>query len=471
MQSEQLQKLRDEIMTLKVENKELEDKIAQLRAEQPVSPTSVMSSDSELPDLEPDESVSSDSSDSSDSTDSTDSEQLPELVSLEKPDPEKLNDYIIMMNSANSDERFEGLRFIRRLTSQEGVSGDLLTKIVGGGVLDRIGDIFLPRIDSEEEDDRIISECLWILTNFAAGEYAQNIVDLGILDEIVHYTTINTEEINLNAVWCLGNLLGDSKTNEIAKKTWKAIDYLVSNVLGSNDNKIRENSMWALSNTFRFKNNSVEEVQKVLPILNQILYENIENTMTTDSLWTLSYLLDCDNSEITESVYSGINWRLVVDMIDSTNKKVAIRVIGDFIAEFSAPRISELVERGLFTQLTKLDISTMTITKVREMMWILSNIACEPEFVNKLLEQTDLLDAVIEKLMCIPDNNKCVGELVHFVSNALTSLQINHDDNGLANVIDYLKSKGIVECLNNYIPQNLEGVLVDNCLYWLCDDK
>ena len=127
------------------------------------------------------------------------------------------------------------------------------------------------------------------------SEHTQLLFDHGAVQVLINLLKSDHIEVMEQAIWCLGNMAGDST------KIRDAILYAgviepISYILMHNGNlshSFKRNASWTLSNLCRGKPSPpFELVKEALPALGKILMEHDSEEIITDILWAFSYVSD-----------------------------------------------------------------------------------------------------------------------------------------------------------------------------------
>lgn len=341
--------------------------------------------------------------------------------------------------SHDNEILLNNLIFFRRMLSRTSqlIMKQTIDKVIQIGILHRISIIL-----KTHYDDDIVFECLWILTNIASGlrRYCQKILDSGCLKYIILHCDSNIMNIREQAIWCLGNLLGEKDILDIPKHHIK--DIVLNNISHDNDN-IRRQISWNVSNIFR--NNILLDDEELIRIVIEQLQNENNTIIINELLWAFSFI-SSENELIDLLVkYDFIN--ICLKYINNF-KTICLRNIGNLIVG-SDEVVEKLFEKGLYNILLE-NISTHP----KEIIWMCSNIATgPPHHKNKLI-------SLIPKCLNIvnnSDNTTVYKEFWWFMENLFKKNGLNIFLIDRHSILKVLLKKNIFETINfpNFVKKKI----------------
>ena len=212
--------------------------------------------------------------------------------------------------NANEIETLQAVRSIRRLLSTG--NDTPVAEVTDSGILPLIIGLLY-----KSQNEEIVFEATWVLTNVANTEHTSAVVDA--VPFLVPLLVSNSEYLREQAVWCLSNIAGDSiRLRDIVLAT-DASTYIVKNINSPANESLLGNMVWALSNLSRGKPvPDLKLVQEVVPCLASVVRTIVNSpdagdrtSILRDACWTLYHLSDGDDERIQKVVDTGIIETLV----------------------------------------------------------------------------------------------------------------------------------------------------------------
>ena len=162
----------------------------------------------------------------------------------------------------------------------------------------------------------ILFEALWTITNIASGTSQQTAQVTPALPKIAELIRSRNDEVSEQAVWCIGNIAGDSATCRDLVLQAGALESLVA-ILGRLSVKATEkigllrNAVWSISNCVRAKPPpDLNLVRPALPALAKALWET-DAEVVADACWALSYVSDGTNDRVQAVIDAGVLTQIV----------------------------------------------------------------------------------------------------------------------------------------------------------------
>ena len=175
---------------------------------------------------------------------------------------------------------------------------------------------------------------------------------------------------------------------------------LVQNIMQPASLPLLRNCTWSLSNFCRGKPQPrIEDIGMALPVLGQLVANNMDADTTTDAVWALSYISDGDDSRIQHVVDLGIVQHMVNMLGSSTITTVvpALRTLGNIVSgnDFQT---SEVVKANVLPLVAPLLAHARKNIR-KETCWMLSNIAAgNEEQLDMLFNTPNLISSVLEQM-------------------------------------------------------------------------
>ncbi|CAF2745241.1 unnamed protein product [Rotaria sp. Silwood2] len=240
-----------------------------------------------------------------------------------------LDDLAIKAKSEDPTIRFEAVRSARKLLSiDRNPPIDELIKF-------KFLPIFVHYLTYDQYPD-LQFEAAWALTNIASGNshQTQAVADANALPYLLRLLNSPHSNVCEQAVWALGNLIGDGPTLRDHAIELGVIKPLVEFIQKDIPVSFLRNVTWVIVNLCRHKDPSLSlaAVQEILPALNYLIaYTDI--TILVDCTWALAYLLDCGNSMIQVIIDSGVIPQ-IIKLLNHNEIKIvtaALRAIGNVV--------------------------------------------------------------------------------------------------------------------------------------------
>ena len=222
-------------------------------------------------------------------------------------------------------------------------------------------------------------EALWCLTNIASGtsDQANSIVVKGGISKIIKLMDSSIEELKIQAAWIIGNLASDCQKIRDALIREKAFDKLITQLSSTNNQQLIKQSTWAVSNFFRIKPSPPYDIvqKSIKAIARAMVILPNDQEFLTDACFVLYF--------VTENYKDTIKDLLEIDIIPKIIKNLSIdvqyiqinclRIVGN-IASGNANQTQLLIDWGLLNYL-KNTLFNQKKTIRKESAWILSNFA------------------------------------------------------------------------------------------------
>jgi hypothetical protein len=166
-------------------------------------------------------------------------------------------------------------------------------------------------------DEEVLINVLWTFSYLSDGENEkiQNIIDLGVVPDIINCTNKKTVNVATPALRCVGNMLTgtDIQTDFLLK--YHVITYLL-NQLNSNRRVFRKEACWAFSNLLAGDYRQIQEVldtEKVIKRLVEIIY-NDDPDVKQEGLYALS---NCTNGAVFEQIQFLVSQDIITVFVDA----------------------------------------------------------------------------------------------------------------------------------------------------------
>lgn len=237
------------------------------------------------------------------------------------------------------------------------------------------------------------------------------------------HATLNNEQVRDQAVWCLGNIAGDSTlTRDLVLDAAHAVDAVLLQLSPRSRTSLLRNATWCASNLCRGKPApALASVRPFVAKLAQVV-QGQDDEVLTDACWAFSYLSDGDEEHI-EAVVSehGVLARMLELVASDSRAREAIRApalrtVGNLVTGSDA-QTQVVIDAGALPLLKQLLDSTRQGVR-KEAMWALSNVAAGTSGqIQAMLDEPGLMVMVLEKLL--DDAFEVQKEAIWLVQNAL----------------------------------------------------
>mmetsp|Transcript_13187 Transcript_13187/g.23700 ORF Transcript_13187/g.23700 Transcript_13187/m.23700 type:complete len:571 (-) Transcript_13187:160-1872(-) len=277
-------------------------------------------------------------------------------------------------------------------------------------------------------NEALILDSIWILTNIAASQHAWKLAEYGAIGPLVAllWNKDASAEIKGQVAWTLANLAGDSKTMRDLVLEAGALQPLLMNIqkesiTNSNDLFLLRKVVWCVS------------VLTVWPLetdANGFMLDAAKEVITQFALTYQAMLPPCQGSE---DIFDNIHWALSRlsgnksnDAIEHTihehimsfgmttnlvnvlrqiislqgSSRVApwpiVRILGNFVAGYDEGHTQTVIDCGFLDHLPILMDSTNAYDIRKDACWMASNIAAgSKKQVDLLVSKTGVLESLV----------------------------------------------------------------------------
>ncbi|KAL1773185.1 importin subunit alpha-3 [Sigmodon hispidus] len=189
-----------------------------------------------------------------------------------------------------------------------------------------------------ERDDNpsLQFEAAWAVTNIASGtsEDTQAVVQANAVPLFLRLLHSPHHNISEQAVWALGNIIGDGPQCRDYVIGLGVVKPLISFISPCISKTFLRNVTWVLVNLCRHKDPPppMEAIQEILSAL-CVLIQHTDVYVLADTAWALSYLTDAGNEQIQMVIDSGIVPHLI-PLLSHQEVKIqtaALRAVGNIV--------------------------------------------------------------------------------------------------------------------------------------------
>ncbi|CAF1283799.1 unnamed protein product [Adineta ricciae] len=308
----------------------------------------------------------------------------------------QLNLNEIILKSQNTDLTicFEGVRAARKLLSIDR----------NPPIDDLIRLNFLPilvRCLTYDQYPELQFEAAWALTNIASGnsQQTQAVADANALPYLLRLLHSPQSNVCEQAVWALGNLIGDGPRLRDYAIELGVIPPLIEFIQKDIPVTFLRNVTWVIVNLCRHKEPPlpINSVQDILPALKYLL-SFVDVTILVDCTWALAYLLDSGNNIIQLVVETSLIPQIVKLLNHSEIKIVtaALRAVGNIVTG-TDEQTQLVINQGALNYFPKL-LKHQKDKLNKEAVWFLSNITAGNQQQVQAVIDAQLIPDVIHHL-------------------------------------------------------------------------
>ncbi|XP_058791598.1 importin subunit alpha-3 isoform X2 [Phymastichus coffea] len=305
-----------------------------------------------------------------------------------------LQELVLKAASQDPAEQLQAVQSARKLLSSD--RNPPIDPLIESGILP-----ILVKCLEQHDNPSLQFEAAWALTNIASGTSAQTnaVVQAGAVPLFLHLLLSSEQRVCEQAVWALGNIIGDGPTLRDYVIQLGVVQPLLQFIKPDIPLTFLRNVTWVIVNLCRNKDPPppIQTIQEMLPALN-ILIHHTDINILVDTVWALSYLTDGGNDQIQMVIDSGVVPRLI-PLLSHKEVKVqtaALRAVGNIVTGTDEQTQTVLNCDALSHFSNLLTHPKEKICK--EAVWFLSNITAGNQQQVQAVIDAKLLPLIIRNL-------------------------------------------------------------------------
>ena len=298
----------------------------------------------------------------------------------------QFKEIIQAFRSNDINQKYTGLVGIRKLLS---LPNSPIQELIDFGIVPEL----ISLLDNSPAEFQY--EALWCLTNIASGttDQANNIVIKGGIPKIIKLLDSSIEELRNQTTWLIGNLASDCLKIRDTLIKEKAFDKLITVLSSTNNIQLIKQATWAIGNFYRVKPKpKIETVKKSFNIVARAM--NLipsDNEFLADACFILYFMTENYKETIKDLLDINIIPQILRNLdIDVKFIQInCLRIVGN-IASGNANQTQILLDYGVLNYLKKTIFNAHKQIR-KETAWILSNIAAGTQKQIETLIAEDIL--------------------------------------------------------------------------------
>uniref|UniRef100_A0A6G1S6S5 Importin subunit alpha n=1 Tax=Aceria tosichella TaxID=561515 RepID=A0A6G1S6S5_9ACAR len=327
------------------------------------------------------------------------------------------------------------------------------------------------------EDPLVQFEVAWILTNICSGttEQTRVVVNSGALPELVRLMRSPDIRVCEQAVWALGNIIGDNGQFRDAVISHNFVNALLDLINSGLELGFLRNATWVLVNLCRNKEppTDSEVIKQILPALMSLIGSD-DQTILIDTTWAISYITELGPTYSQLVIDYGLVKKMtrLISHEESKIKTAAIRALG-CIATGSDEQTQAVVDAGAIPALRNA-FEGLNDRIAKEALWFLSNVVAGSQEQIQAVIDADLVPMIIHFLsngdyqqqkeaswavfnFCLTGSQDQLKVLIeNGAVPALCDLLTLNDNTLIKNVLEALKSL-LRKCDDNTVRNQIEA--------------
>ncbi|OWR40774.1 importin subunit alpha-4 [Danaus plexippus] len=297
-------------------------------------------------------------------------------------------------NAENPEEQLAAVQQCRKLLSSD--KNPPIDSLITTGILP-----ILVQCLSRTDNPTLQFEAAWALTNIASGTSAQTnkVVHAGAVPLFLQLLMSPHENVCEQAVWALGNIIGDGPVLRDYVVELGVVKPLLSFIKPGIPITFLRNVTWVIVNLCRSKDPPppVKTIQEILPALNELITHTDVNVLV-DTVWAISYLTDGGNDQIQMVIESGIVPKLIplLSHKEVKTQTAALRAVGNIVTG-TDEQTQVVLNCDALSHFPAL-LSHPKEKICKEAVWFLSNITAGNKQQVQAVIDAGLLPKIVENL-------------------------------------------------------------------------
>ncbi|XP_022216017.2 importin subunit alpha-3 [Drosophila obscura] len=319
----------------------------------------------------------------------------------------------LAMDASKPEQQFDAVQAARKLLSSD--KNPPINEVIQSGMLP-----ILVECLRNHNRPLLQFEAAWALTNIASGtsDQTNQVVGAGAVPVFVQLLGAPAERLREQAVWALGNIIGDSPLLCSFAVNHGVVQPLLSFAKLDTKLSLLQIVVWAIVNLCRSKGQSLPtgNIHEILNALN-VLVDHTDTNILVDTVWATSYLTDGGSERIQMVIESGVVPKLI-PLLGSGEVKVqiaALRAVVNIVSG-SDDQAQVVLNCGALYYITVL-LSHPDLNIRKNAVWFLSNVAAGNQAQLQAIINMGLVPQIIENLRSVHFKMQTVASWA--VSNAI----------------------------------------------------